>query len=212
MKRLVAEQTVGLSVGDTTIDCRVGEIVPGEVGLVPLRPVDAKLLPPASSNATVVFTHRGGLVMLRGAMYRAADETDLRFGESSRPAAAAPAEQRRRAARVEIALLASVTALNDDGTPAGDERQFLTRDMSLGGLALNTGHATLVNGSLVRFVVTLPDLSQIGGTARVVRAVNGMCGVKFADVAPADRVKLAGFLVAQQRPRPAAAAPVAATR
>jgi hypothetical protein len=210
MKRLVADEVVGLSVGDTTVDCRVASVTGGEAALVPLRPGDATLLPAASSSATLVFTHRGGLVMLRGAMYRAGDAADLRFGESSRPASAGAAEQRRRAARIDIGLLASVTVLRDDGTPAGDERQFLTRDMSLGGLALNTGHATLSNGSLVRFTVTLPDLSQIGGTARVVRAVTGMCGVKFEEVAPADRVRLAGFLVSAQRPRSAAGVAAAA--
>jgi c-di-GMP-binding flagellar brake protein YcgR len=145
--------------------------------------------------------------MLRGAMYRAGGDADLRFGESSRPAAPAPtAEQRRRAARVDVALLASITPLADDGTPAGGERQFLTRDMSLGGLGLSTGNVSLPSSALVRFTVTLPDLSQLGGTARVVRAVNGMCGLRFEDVAPADRVKLAGFLVSQKRPRGAAAA------
>ena len=208
MKRLVAGQIVGLSVGSTTVDCRVAGVNGGEATLIALRPIEANLLPPASAGAELVFTHRGGLVMLRGAMYRAGEE--LRFGESSRPAAHSVAEQRRRTARVDVSLLASVTVLGEDGTPAGDERQFLTRDISLGGLALSTGHMTMPNGSLVRFAVTLPDLSQIQGTARVVRAINGMCGVKFEDVAPPERLKLAGFLVAQQRPRPAASP--AATR
>jgi hypothetical protein len=209
MKRLVADQVVGLSVGDATVDCTVGEVSGGEAALVPLRAVEARQLPPASSTAELVFTHRGGLVMLRGRMYRAGDGAEIRFGGSTRPAAAGNgggAEQRRRAARVDIALLASVTSLDDAGAPVGDERQFLTRDMSLGGLALKTGHVTMRSGSLVRFVVTLPDLSQIGGTGRVVRAINGMCGVKFEDVAPPDRVKLASFLVSQQRPRGAAPA------
>jgi hypothetical protein len=203
VKRLLENQVVGLSVGDTTVDCRVVGLAGGEASLQPLRPPEATLLPPASGGANLVFTHRGGLVMLRGAMYRAGSAEDLRFAEGSH-ATVTVAEQRRRAARIDISLLASVTRLAADGTPEGEEHQFMTRDMSLGGLALDTGRsAPLLNGSLLRFTVTLPDLSQIGGTGRVVRAAGNMCGVQFEDVAPADRLKLASFLVSQ-RPRVAA--------
>jgi hypothetical protein len=203
MKRLLENEVVGLSVGETAVDCRVAALTGGEASLHALRPAEAKLLPPASAGATLVFTHRGGLVMLRGAMYRGGSIDDLRFAEGSRSTTAV-AEQRRRAARVEIGLLASVTALAADGTPEGEEHQLITRDLSLGGLALDIGRAPLLNGTRLRFTVTLPDLTQVGGTGRVVRAAGSMCGVKFEDVAPADRLKLAGFLVARQGARPAA--------
>jgi hypothetical protein len=210
VKRLQVDQVVGLSVGDASVDCRVTGLPGGEAALEPLRPADAMMLPPASASATLVFNHRGGLVMLRGAMYRAAGPHDLRFAEGTRASGANVAEQRRRAARVDVALLASVIPLSDDGAAEGAERQFITRDISLGGLALKTGQVSLINGALIRFTVTLPDLSQIDGTARVVRSANGMAGLKFEDVAPANRVKLAGFLVSQQRP--GAAAGVSAPR
>jgi hypothetical protein len=203
MKRLLENQVVGLSVGDATVDCRVAGLTGGEASLVPLRPAEAKLLPAASAGANLVFSHRGGLVMLRGALYRSGSAEDLRFAEDSR-ATAAVAEQRRRAARVDVSLLVSVTPLAPDGTPDGEEHQLMTRDMSLGGLALDSGRAPLLNGSLLHFTVTLPDLTQVGGTGRVVRAAGNMCGVKFEELAPADRLKLASFLVAQQRPRAAA--------
>jgi hypothetical protein len=205
VKRLLENQVVGLSVGETTVDCRVAGLMGGEAALHPVRPAEAKLLPAASAGAELVFAHRGGLVMLRGAMYRAGSPEELRFAEGTRATCAVPAEQRRRAARVDIALLASVTPLAQDGTPEGDEHQFFTRDVSIGGFALDTRRVPMVNGSLLRFTVTLPDLTQVGGTGRVVRAARGLCGVQFEDVAPADRLKLAGFLVAQQRARPAAA-------
>jgi hypothetical protein len=202
MKRLLENQVVGLSVGDTTVDCRVAGLTGGEASLAPLRPAEANLLPPASAGANLVFTHRGGLVMRRGALYRAGSAEDLRFAEGSRPAAVA--EQRRRAARVDVSLLASVTPLAADGTPDGEQHQLMTRDISLGGLALDSGRAPLLNGSLLQFTVTLPDLTEIGGTGRVVRAAGRMCGVKFEELAPADRLKLASFLVSRQRPRGAA--------
>jgi hypothetical protein len=202
VKRLLENQVVGLSVGDTTIDCHVAGVTGNEAALHAVRPAEARLLPPASTAANLVFDHRGGLVMLRGALFRADSAEDLRFAEGRRSAPPA-AEQRRRAARVDVALLASVTPLAPDGTPQGEEQQFITQDMSLGGLALDTGRAPLLKDSLLRFTLTLPDLTQIGGLGRVVRAAGGMCGVRFEDVAPADRLKLASFLVARQRPRPA---------
>jgi hypothetical protein len=54
---------------------------------------------------------------------------------------------------------------------------------------------------------------MIGGTARVVRAASEMSGLRFEQLAPADRVKLAGFLASQQTTRsgrPAAPAAAAA--
>jgi len=204
MKRLLENQVVALSVGDTGIDCTVAALSRGEAELHPVRPAEAKLLPAASPSATLVFTSRGGLVMLRGALYRTGCAEELRFAEGTSPTASVTAEQRRRAARVEIALPTSVTAVAADGTLEGEEQELVTRDVSLGGLALETRRAPLRNGSLLRFRVTLPDMSEIGGTARVVRAAGSVCGLRFEDVAPADRMKLASYLVATQRPRPAA--------
>jgi hypothetical protein len=42
---------------------------------------------------------------------------------------------------------------------------------------------------------------MIGGTARVVRAASEMSGLRFEQLAPLDRVKLAGFLASQQTSR-----------
>jgi hypothetical protein len=205
MKRLLENQVVGLSVGETTIDCAVAALIGDEAALRALRPPEAGLLPAASASATLVFTHRGGLVMLRGSLYRAGGVEELRFAEGSRPAAcAAVAEQRRRAARVDVALPAAVTALAHDGTPQGDAHEFVTRDVSLGGLALDTHRAPLLNGTLLHFTVKLPDATEIAGTGRIVRAAGDVCGVQFEDVAPADRMRLAGYLVGTQRPRPSA--------
>jgi hypothetical protein len=206
VKRLIENQVVGLSVGESAIDCRVAALAATEVSLEPVRAAEAGLLPPASAGATPVFTHRGGLVMLRGAMYRAGSATEMRFAERT-PTASVVAEQRRRAARVDVALKAAVTALGPDGAPAGETHEFVTRDVSLGGLALDTLNAPLLNGAVLRFTVTLPDATQIAGTGRVVRAAGSMCGVQFEQVAPADRLKLASFLVGTRAGGAPAAAP-----
>ena len=205
MKRLLENQVVGLSVGETTIDCTVASLTGGEAALHALRPPEARLLPTASASATLVFTHRGGLVMLRGSLYRAGGVEELRFAEGSRPAACAVvAEQRRRAARVDVALPAAVITLAHDGTPHGDAHQFVTRDVSLGGLALDTFRTPLLNGALLHFTVRLPDATEIAGTGRVVRAAGDVCGVRFEDLAPADRMRLAGYLVGTQQARASA--------
>jgi hypothetical protein len=78
---------------------------------------------------------------------------------------------------------------------------MVTRDMSLRGLALDTRRTRLHPGSLLRFTVTLPDVTRVGGTGRVVRAAGDMCGVRFEDLAQADRLRLASFLVACRQAR-----------
>lgn len=202
MKRLVTDQDVALSVGDVTVDCRVGELLGGEVALVPLDAGESGMLPVASADAALVFTHGGRLVMLRGAMYRATSEDDIRFAEKAvRSAPTGSAEQRRKAARLPITLPATIVQLDEAGEPFGEERQLITRDISIGGFAVGTGFGGLSVGTLVRFDLVLTSGAMIGGTARVVRAASEMSGLSFVQLAPADRVRLAGFLASQQSNR-----------
>ncbi|MEA2385243.1 MAG: hypothetical protein QOH72_5214 [Solirubrobacteraceae bacterium] len=215
MKRLIADQDVALSVGDVTVDCRIGELLGGEVALVPRDTDEGRLLPGASAGATLVFSHGGRLVMLRGAMYRATSQDDIRFGEkTSRSAPTASAEQRRKAARLPITLPVTITQLDDAGVPFGEERQLITRDISIGGFAVgSTGVGGLSAGALVHFDLVLTSGAMIGGTARVVRAASDKSGLSFEQLAPLDRVKLAGFLASQQSNRvPRSAALASAAR
>jgi hypothetical protein len=211
MKRLRIGQEVALSVGDAAIDCRVESLTRGEAALAPLHEGDSNLLPAASAGASIVFTHEGRLVMLRGAMYRATGADDLRFAETTTTRSGAPVvgEQRRKAARVAITLPATIRQLDDDGAPLGEERQLVTRDLSIGGFAVGTGVGALPVGTLVRFALVLTNGALIDGTARVVRAASEMSGLRFEALEPADRVRLAGFLASRQTslgPRPARAA------
>jgi c-di-GMP-binding flagellar brake protein YcgR len=210
MKRLTRDQVVSISVGDDTIDCRVVRVDAGEVAVAPVLPAESGLLPAASAGATLVFSHGGRLVMLRGAMYRAAGRDDIRFAEmTSRPGAApAVAEQRRKAARLPIRLPATITPIDADGAPMGEERRLVTRDISIGGFAVDTGVVSLGVAMRVRFELVLSDGAMIGGTARVARAASEMSGLAFEDLPPLERVRLAGFLAAQQTHR--TARPVAA--
>jgi hypothetical protein len=211
MKRLITDQDVALSVGDVTVDCRIGELLGGEVALVPHDAGEGRLLPAASAGATLVFSDGGRLVMLRGAMYRATSQDDIRFAEkTSRSAPTASAEQRRKAARLPITLPVTINLLDDTGMPSGEERQLITRDISIGGFAVGTAVGGLSAGALVRFDLVLTSGAMIGGTARVVRAASEMSGLRFEQLAPLDRVKLAGFLASQQTNRAARPAATAA--
>jgi PilZ domain-containing protein len=207
MKRLAVDQEVALSVGDATVDCRVVAVTGGEAALEPLVPVESSLLPAASAGASLVFSHEGRLVMLRGAMYRAIGEHDLRFAEKTVASVkAVSAEQRRKAARLAITLPATLRQLDADGTP-GEERQLITRDLSIGGFAVGTGFAGLPVGARVSFELILTSGAILAGTARVVRSASEIAGLSFEQLPPVDRVKLAGFLASQQTVR--ASRPVA---
>jgi hypothetical protein len=211
MKRLVTDQDVALSVGDVTVDYKVGELLGGEVALVPLDEDESRTLPAASAGASLVFSDGGRLVMLRGAMYRATGEDDIRFAEKTiRTAPTASAEQRRKAARLPITLPATIAQLDEAGEPFGEERQLITKDISIGGFAVGTGVGSFPVGALVRFDLVLTSGAMIGGTARVVRAASEMSGLRFEQLAAANRVKLAGFLASQQTNRAARPAGVAA--
>jgi hypothetical protein len=203
MKRLAVDQDVALSVGDATIDCRVAALTGGEAALEPLVPVECRMLPAASAGASLVFSHEGRLVMLRGAMYRGSGEHDLRFAEKTvAPAKTISAEQRRKAARLAITLPATLRQLDADDTP-GEERQLITQDLSIGGFAVGTGFAGLPVGARVSFQLILTNGALLEGTARVVRSAGEMAGLSFEKLPPADRVRLAGFLASQQSVRAA---------
>jgi hypothetical protein len=202
MKRLSIGQEVGLSVGDATVDCRVAAYDGTEAALEPLVPGESRMLPAASAGASLVFTHEGRLVMLRGAMYRGNGADDLRFAEKTvATAKAMSAEQRRKAARLSITLPATLRQLSADGAPVGEERQLITRDLSIGGFAVGTGVVGLPVGVSVTFELVLTNGAILAGTARVVRSASEMAGLTFVQLPPADRVRLAGFLASQQTVR-----------
>src|SRR3954452_21587554 len=211
MKRLAVDQDVALSVGDATIDCRVAALTGGEAALEPLVAGDSRMLPAASAGASLVFTHEGRLVMLRGALYRASGDDDLRFAEKTvAHAKAVSAEQRRKAARLAITLPATLRQLDADGTP-GEERQLITQDLSIGGFAVGTGFAGLPVGARVSFELVLTSGEILAGTARVVPSGGKVAGPRFEQLPPADRVKLAGFLASQQTVRTSRPIAVAAS-
>jgi hypothetical protein len=205
MKRLVLDQEVALSIGEASLDCRVTSVSRDEVALTPLETDQRDRLPAASADASLVFTDGGRLTMLRGAMYRATSAGDLRFAERATGPRPVSAEQRRKAARIPITLPATIRVLDDNGAPYGEERQLITRDLSIGGFAVGTGVGGFSAGMVVQFELILTDGATLAGTARVVRAASEMSGLRFEHIPPAERVRLAGFLAGRQNGRGAPA-------
>lgn len=171
MKRLTIGQTAALSVGDMVADCRVVALPGGEAVLAPHEPELAARLPAAGDGASLVFQHGDKLVMLRGAMYRGMSDDDLHFAErAATRAAPVAADHRRKSARLPVTLPAMMRQLDSDGTPFGEERKLVTRDISLGGFAVGTGVGGFSPGALVAFEIVLTSGETIAGTAQVVRA------------------------------------------
>jgi hypothetical protein len=197
MKRLTIGQTAALSVGDMVADCRVVAVTGSEARLVPHEPELAARLPAAGDGASLAFMYGQQIVMLRGAMYRGLDDDDLRFSERAASGMASlTGAQRRKAARLPVTLPAMMRQLDDEGTPFGEQRQLITRDISLGGFAVGTGVGGFSPGALVAFEIVLTSGETIAGTARVVRAGSEMSAVRFERIEPSDRVRLVGFLAA----------------
>src|SRR5687767_3162698 len=121
---------VAVSVGDTTVDCRVAGVSGGEASLEPLNASDGELLPAASAAPRLVFSDGAGLAVLPGAMYRVGPG-ELRFAETARSAHVA--EHRRRAARRPITLPATMAQIDEQGAIVGKHHKLVTRDLSLGG-------------------------------------------------------------------------------
>jgi PilZ domain len=194
MKRLRTGQIVTLAVGDTTLDCRVTEFVGTEVALSPVTRSARSL--PASGGASIVFEHRGGLVQLRGALYHV--DEGLRFAVTRTQCAG---QQRRRAARIELALPVMLTPLTHDGRSSRIERHVVTFDLSLSGMGLRLNGAVYPRGDVLRFELRPPGGNPLTGKARVVHVTGEMCGLAFEEFAPADHARLAGYLVGAKRER-----------
>jgi hypothetical protein len=206
MKRLRHDQEVRVEVGEDTLECRVKGFVAGEIALVPVEPTSCGL-PLGSTCASLVFEFRGGLVQLHGLLYR--EESSLRFTVSDR---ARVGEQRRRAARLELALPVTLTGLAEDGTLSGAPRRLVTFDVSLGGFGVRLDGGPYASGTLLCFVLELPGGEPVVGTAQVVHVAGESCGLRFEEVAAADRGRLAGYLVWAKREHTRRAAPAAYAR
>jgi PilZ domain-containing protein len=187
MHRLAEGRPVVLDLEEEAIDCVVAALDDGHATIAPVIAADAAYIPSLGRAAALVYDddgNGGARVRIPGVVRRAQEAGRLRFeaGDASTPPA------RRRAPRTDAELPVELTA---NGAP----RRLLTTDVSLGGLGVRADDA-LVEGALVRFALELPAAPPIGGTARVIRVADTVAGLAFEEIAPADRARLAAFLIA----------------
>jgi hypothetical protein len=191
MRRLSVTQPVVLDLEEEAIECVVEAVAGEEATLAPLAAADAGYIPRLGRAAALVFAGDGGArARVRGAVHRGTADGRLRFvagGGSELPA-------RRQAARADVALEAELEPVGA-GEPA---RRVATSDVSIGGIGVRVGDWAPAEGALLRFALELPAAPPIRGTARVLRVVAGVAGLEIAEIAPADQVRLAAFLIASR--------------
>jgi hypothetical protein len=196
LRGLTEGAAVVLDVGEEAIDCRVDALAGGQATLAPRTEADAAYIPSLGRAAELVFAAGASERRTRvaGAVRRGPADGLLAFVAGTD--AGVPA--RRRAARVGIELAVELTLLDSAGEPAEPPRRLLTTDVSLGGLGVHAEGWTLPGGARLRLVLELPDPPPIEATSRVLRAAGGIAGLELTDVVPADRSRLAAFLIAQR--------------
>jgi hypothetical protein len=195
MRRLAPRQPVVLDLAEEAIDCRVAAVSGDEATIEPVAAADAAYIPRLGRAAALVFESAGERVRIRGAVRRAPGEGRLTFVAGG----GVDLPRRRQAARVETGLPVQLTPLGPDGDPAGDPRRLRTTDVSIAGLGARVGEWAVAPGDVLAFSVELPAAPAIAGTARVLRVADGVAGLELVHVAPADRARLAAFLIAGQR-------------
>jgi hypothetical protein len=193
LHRLAERQAVVLDVGEEAIDCRVAVPRGDEVTIEPVSAADASYIPSLGRAATLVFDLRGETVRVPGGVRRGPLEGQLRF----RSGAGTALPRRRRAPRVGAEVAVELTPLGDDGEPAGAPYRAQTSDVSLGGLGVRVNAWAPQIGALVAVSLALPG-APMTATARLMRVDDGIAGLELTMVTPADRARLAAFLIAQR--------------
>lgn len=192
MRRLTVSQPVVLDLEEEAIECVVEALAGDEATIAPLTAADAGYIPRLGRAAALVFAARDGgdRVRVRGAVHRAPAQGRLRFVAG----AGRDLPARRQAARAGVELPTQLEAL-DTGEPA---HHVATTDVSIGGIGVRLGEWAPAEGTLLRFALELPAAAPIRGTARVLRVAGGVAGLAIAEIAPADRARLAAFLIASR--------------
>jgi PilZ domain len=179
-----------LDLGEEAIHCRVVAVAGDTATLEPLSPADAAYIPSLGRPAVLAFSGPAGKrVRVRGVVRRGPQEGRLRFGGGS-----AGVPERRRTARVAAELPVAL-----EPGPAAGHHGLVTCDVGLGGLGLRVDGWAPPAGAVVGFELRLPSPPPVAGTARVVRVEREVVGLEFTHLAPADRARLAAFLIGAGR-------------
>lgn len=196
MRRLREHQFVTLEIDrpSASIECLVLAIDGDEATLEPVDPVHVAVLSSIGRAALLTFEYRSQLVTLRGTARRDDVERDVRFAVTDR----VTVPQRRRYARVQVALALRVAPLGADGVTDGDTIDTRTRDLSADGLLAEE----LLPPAQPSWRLEL-DVPDNGPTivceATVVRHVGGGTGMRFTSLSAEDRQRLRQYVAARKR-------------
>src|SRR5919198_3341119 len=194
MRRLRDGQAVSLEVEslETNLECLVIAIDGNEATLDPVYQAFSMSVPTTGTNSMLTFEHQGRLVMLRGRVRR--EEDGLHFAVTDR----VTVQQRRRYARVEVALPVLLTPLDAAGAPAGKQVQTRSFDVSADGVLLEAQISP--NLPRLRLSLPLPDGDPpIECEVRLVRQGGWRSAPRYYGIADEDRARLKGFVAQRKR-------------
>jgi hypothetical protein len=196
VRRLREHQLVTMEVQRprASIECLVLGIDGDEATLEPIDPGEVARLSTLASNALLTFEYRSRLITLRGTARRDDIAHYVRFAVTDR----VTVPQRRRYARVQVALALRVQPLSAEGTPAGDPLETRTRDLSADGVLAE--ELLPASEGRWRLELDVPDNGRaIVCEAQIVRHVAGGTAMRYSSISAGDRERLKQFVVARKR-------------
>jgi hypothetical protein len=195
MRRLREHQLVTLQMDrpSVSIECLVLGINGDEATLDPVTPSDLAQIPTVGVEALLTFEYRSQLVTLRGSTHREDATQDFRFAVTDR----VTVPQRRRHARVDVALPLRAVPLAADGS-AGQPIDTRTRDLSADGLLVEELLPIAEERWLLQLQLPGEGPSMVC-EARIVRHVGGGTGMRYTTMSAEDRERLRQFVAERKR-------------
>ena len=195
MRRLREHQLVTIEMDrpSASIECLVLAIDGSEATLEPVEAGQLTTLSTVGGEALLTFEYRSQLITLRGSARRDDDQGGLRFLLTDR----VTVPQRRRYARVEVALPLRAVPLGAEGA-AGDAIETRTRDVSADGLLIEE----LLPMAQERWLLAIQvpdDGPAIVCEAKIVRHVGGGTGMRYTTMSAEDRERLRQYVAARKR-------------
>lgn len=195
LRALAEGARVVLDVGEETIDCRVIAVGGDDATVAPVVAADTAYIPTLGRPAALVFAAGGRRTRVPGVVRPGPGAEALSFS----PGGGSGLPPRRRAARVRDDLPVALTLLGAGDEPAEPPRRVRTIDLSVVGFGVRFAGPALPVRARLRFALELPDPPPIEGTVEVLRVADGLAGLEVVQIAPADRARLAAFLLGRRR-------------
>src|SRR3954447_8656082 len=199
MRRLHDGQAVSLEVEslETNLECLVIAIEGNEATLDPVYKSFSMSVPTTGTNSLLTFDHQGRLVMLRGRARR--EDDGLHFAVTDK----VTVQQRRRYARVEVALPVLLTPLNGSGEPAGKQVETRSFDVSADGVLVEAQISPTL--PRLRLSLPLPDGGpSIECDVRLIRQVGWRSALRYSGIGDEERERLKCFVAERKREQLAA--------